>query len=95
LAALVGAKVTKFVAGTATIERQQSVINLSLGKEGAGYRAPILYNTKMYVPLRALNGLNGVSIAWNGASKSVVINVEGQITEIKLDLSKLPNVIAK
>jgi hypothetical protein len=87
--------VTKFVAGTATIQRQASIINLTLGKEGAGYRAPILYNTKMYVPLRALNGLAGVRISWNAAGKSVVVNVEGQITEIKLDLSKLPNVNAK
>ena len=95
LAALVGAQVTRFAAGTATIQRGLSIIDLTLGKSGAGYRAPILYNAKMYVPLRALNGLQGVSIAWGAASKSVLVNVEGKVTQIKLDLATLPNLKAK
>ena len=92
LAALVGAQVTAFSAGTATIVRLGSVLRLSLGLGGAGYTAPILWNGKMYVPLRALNGLLGVSIAWDEVQKSVVVRVDGVVTLIKLDLRKLPKV---
>jgi hypothetical protein len=46
----------------------------------------------MHVPLRALNGLPGVNIAWDAGSRSVVITVESKVTRVQLELAKLPRV---